>query len=600
MLRPYQQTAVKKILGFMSRSVDPCLLEAATGSGKSHIVAAVAEWVNEKSGKKVLCLAPSRELTEQNYGKFLATGKPASYYSASLGKSLAHDVIFGTPGTVLNGIKKFGSNFAAVIVDEAHGVTPTVMAIIEEIRKLNPQVRVVGLTATPYRLGSGYIFNFWPDGKKNTEDDCLDPYFHTLVHSIPAIELIEQGYLTNPTVNVQSVGYDTSGLKLNSMGKFSSSDVDHAFVGRGRLTSRIVEELVSLARNRNGVIIFASTVSHADEILESLPRGISRIITGATKKKERIKIIADFKAQKYKYLVNVSVLTTGFDASHIDVVAFMRATESVGLMQQMIGRGLRLHDGKKDCLVLDYAENIERHCPDGDVFAPEITARKQGSEKTYINSECGGCGFINNFSSRPNPDEFEVDRQGYFMDLNGQRIKTESDVEIPAHYGRRCEAEHVVSGRHVRCNHRWSSKECPDCGADNDIAARRCHACSCEIVDPNEKLRLEYERIKLDPRSLSTDKIVAWKTMRWTAKSGRVTVKIDFVTSFRTFPLWFMPASLKEWNLLCLATVGRSHLTVDEFMSKNKTMPTTITSRKDGKFYKVYAFNKPIDKDPSL
>ena len=113
MLRDYQQHAFDATIDWIKKCTDPCLIEAATGAGKSHVVAAIAEWISINTGKKVLCLAPSKELTEQNHEKYLLTGNPASFYSASIDKSLVHDVVFGTPQTVKNSLDKFCSKFAA-------------------------------------------------------------------------------------------------------------------------------------------------------------------------------------------------------------------------------------------------------------------------------------------------------------------------------------------------------------------------------------------------------------------------------------------------------------------------------------------------------
>ena len=119
MLRPYQQDAHDAIIQWVKRSRAFCMIEAATGSGKSHIIAAVAKTIHEYSnGKHVLCLAPSSELVVQNHEKYLATGNPASIFSASAGKvSLRHPVVFGTPMTVKNRINKFGDQFAMVIMN---------------------------------------------------------------------------------------------------------------------------------------------------------------------------------------------------------------------------------------------------------------------------------------------------------------------------------------------------------------------------------------------------------------------------------------------------------------------------------------------------
>jgi DNA repair protein RadD len=159
-LRPYQQKAHDAIINWVRKTTAPCMIEAATGAGKSHIIAAVAQTVHEISkGKHVLCLAPSAELVIQNSEKYGATGNPYSLFSASAGeKSLRNPVVFGTPITVKNKIKRFGSQFSLVIIDECHGLTPTIKGIIGSMMEQNPRLRVVGMTATPYRMNEGYIF----------------------------------------------------------------------------------------------------------------------------------------------------------------------------------------------------------------------------------------------------------------------------------------------------------------------------------------------------------------------------------------------------------------------------------------------------------
>ena len=118
-LRPYQQEAVNAAIEHIKKSVMPGLLELATGSGKSLIVAAMAKWIHEKSGKKVLCIQPIKELTLQNFEKFMATGSKASIYSASVGsKCMRHPVVYGTPGTLKNALSRLGDSFGAVILDD--------------------------------------------------------------------------------------------------------------------------------------------------------------------------------------------------------------------------------------------------------------------------------------------------------------------------------------------------------------------------------------------------------------------------------------------------------------------------------------------------
>ncbi len=131
-LRPYQADAAQAALDWMKRSTAPFIIDAATGAGKSHIIAEIAAVIHSMTGKRVLCLAPSAELVTQNREKYLATGNRASMFSASAGaKELRHPVVFGSPLTVKNRVSRFKEHYALVILDEAHGITPTVREIID-------------------------------------------------------------------------------------------------------------------------------------------------------------------------------------------------------------------------------------------------------------------------------------------------------------------------------------------------------------------------------------------------------------------------------------------------------------------------------------
>jgi DNA repair protein RadD len=593
MLRPYQQEAHDAIIAWIKKTRAPCLIEAATGAGKSHIIAALASTIHSMSGgKHVLCLAPSAELVIQNSEKYASTGNLFSIFSASAGKiSLRHPVVFGTPLTVANRIKKFGSQFAMVIIDESHGITPTVKSIVEAMREQNENIRVVGMTATPYRMGSGYIFGQWPDGKPVPKHETENPYFAACVNRITARQLIEMGYLTKPVIGqIHAESYHTLEMKLNARGQFDAEDVDRAYVGQGRKTADIIADVVAQARDRHGVMIFAATIRHAQECLESLPPELSALVTGDTPRAERKDIIDRFKAREIKYLVNVSVLTTGFDAPHVDLIAMLRATESVGLLQQIIGRGLRLSEGKDDCLILDYAENVERHCPDGDVFDPTIKTVKASDEDEYIECECPQCGSKNGFKVRPNPSGFKCDDAGYFTDLDGQRVPSDHG-DIPAHFGRRCQAKTIVRGDLIQCGYRWTFKECPHCNAENDIAARYCSECKGEIVDPNEKLKAAYREMKKDPTRRQTDKVLGWTAASSMSKAGREMWRVSVVTPIRTFTFWVpksptWPQGITDRGL---------------FLALKGQKPETITYQKDAStgFYRVYGYNRKADEIPA-
>lgn len=580
MLRDYQQNAHDAAVDWVRKYTEPCVLELPTGAGKSHVIAAMADTLHTISnGKHILCIQPSKELLEQNSDKYLATGNQCSLFSASVGATcLKYPVVFGTEKTIKNRIHRFGNQFCAVILDEAHRITPTIKTIIESMQEQNPRLRVIGLSATPYRLGEGYIYRQDEQGRATGHDG----YFMQRVYSLSARYLIDKGYLTQPIIGAINSGhYETRHMQLNKMGKFSASDIDRAYHGRGRLTSSIVADIVAHAQTRKGVMIFAATVQHAQEVMESLPRELSAIVTGNTPKSEREAILHRFKQGALKYLVNVAVLTTGFDAPHVDLIAILRATESVALLQQIIGRGLRVSPDKKDCLVLDYAENIDRHCPDGDLFNPEIEANKRESAELTLNCICPECNHTNEFAAKINDQKLPINIHGYFLDLEGNLLATEFGPQS-AHFGRRCNGWHPVkNGKFARCEYRWTFKPCPHCEAENDIAARYCCQCKGEIIDPNEKLVADFIAHKKDPTQLQTDMVISFTANEFISRAGNRCLRINFVTEYRTFDFYIVIDSNRHKKFLKLNNI------ID-----------TVTYQKKGDFFNVIAYNEKADEIP--
>jgi len=603
-LRPYQQAAVDAATEWMKKCIMPGLLELATGAGKSYICAAIADWVHQTSGKRVLCLQPSKELTQQNHEKYLLTGNQASIFSAAAGsKCMRYPVVYATPGTVKNSLSRFGDQFGAVILDEAHTNTPTIRFIIEQMRKANKNLRVIGMTGTPYRTTTGYIYQYEPDGSFVPELEAKEPYFNTLLYSIQTRTLLDQGFLTPVHADPDlAASYDASGLQTNSRGQFDAREVEQVFEGKGRLTAAIVADVVQHSYGRQGVMIFAATVSHAKECMESLPKETSMMLGGDVNmgKKEREDLVSGFKAKRFKYLVSVGTLTTGFDATHVSVIAVLRATESPGLLQQIIGRGLRVDESKADCLILDYADNIDRHGLAGDLFKPVIRVKGSDGEAQSLQAECPHCYYQNDFTARPNFDGLQIDDNGYFTDLQGNRIQTDFGP-IPAHFGRRCNGQEISMterGVYERCSYRWTFKECPECEEPNDIAARFCAACKCEIVDPNEKLRQEFQRIKKDPYLVSTDAVVSWKAQKTMSAAGNETLLCHYETEYRKFKVWYTPESkareaVSAWEGLNKA-VYKGHVAPDietflKFLEKGD-QPKTITYYRDRKS----GFTRPL------
>jgi DNA repair protein RadD len=488
-LRDYQQAASDAIITWARKISAPICAELATGAGKSLIIADVTRRINEISGKKLLCMAPSKELIEQNYEKYISTGSPASLFSASVGiKSTRHPAVFGTPKTVLNSIDRFKDEFAGIIIDECHRIDPTTKAIIAGMREGNPNLRVIGLTATPYRMGDGYIYKIGMDGQQ--VEQANNPLFSRLVYRIQTQELVNRGFLTPPEMLASDRHYDAARLQLNKQNQFDAGEVAQVFEGKGRLTADIVADVIGKADHRFGVMFFAASIQHAQEIMESLPPEHSRLVTGATAKADRARILSEFKAGLIHYIVNCTVLTTGVDAPNVGTIAILRATESAGLLVQIIGRGLRLHDGKEFALILDYAENLTRHGLSSDNLNPEIQAKAQ-SIKNPIDVTCPICSHINKFSAKPNKEKIPIDAHGYFEDAFCHQLLDATGHPIAAHFGQRCQHIALTATGTKQCDHRWNYRDCPECGGENSISARECVHCGAELVDPNDKLILK-------------------------------------------------------------------------------------------------------------
>ncbi len=550
-LRDYQQASVDAVINHIRKHTTSCLLDLATGAGKSLVAANIAMQIERISGKKTLVLAPSKELIEQNFEKYVSYGNHASFFSASVGiKSTRHNVVFGTPQTVINSIESFCTGFAAVIIDESHQTSKTMRQIVGKMREANPNLRVIGMTATPYRLNDGYIYQLGLDGQPMPSDKLTSnpgklAFFARLVYRVSTRELIERGYLTAPEFYTAGVHYSGGALELNSRGQFDEAEVAATFEGQGRLTSEIVADAISRALPGFGVLFFAASINHAHEICESLPADQTELVTGETKKADRARILKALKAGELRYLVNVAVFTTGFDAPNVGTVAILRATESPGLLLQIIGRGLRLCDGKDKVMVLDYAENLERHAPSGDVFDPEVRA-KTSNTGDKLDVCCPECGHVNQFGGKPNDDNFVIDANGYFVGTLGDRIINEIGQPIAAHMGQRCGGMRETAHDVIRCGFRWNWRECPECAGENSLSARECIHCGQELIDPNEKLSLknDLKEAKARAKQAWTVSGVVSMTARQTAQAFEIAHHLD---GGKAVTEYLCPGHAKEW-----------------------------------------------------
>ncbi|CAH1531956.1 putative DNA repair helicase RadD [Vibrio rotiferianus] len=460
-LRPYQADSVKAVIHYFRKHSTPAVIVLPTGAGKSLVIAELARLAKGR----VLVLAHVKELVEQNHAKYEGYGLKGSIFSAGLGrKETDQQVVFASVQSVVRNLDSFKNQFSLLVIDECHRVpdekTSSYQKVITHLRELNPGIKVLGLTATPYRLGMGWIYQYHTRGQVRTEEPR---FFRDCIFELPIRYLLDENFLTPARMmDAPVLSYDFSQLKPASTGRYKEAEMDMVIDKAKRATPQIVEQIIQYANERKGVMVFAATVRHAQEIHGLLPEGETAIVIGDTPTPERDAIIQSFKNREIKYLVNVSVLTTGFDAPHVDLIAILRPTESVSLYQQIVGRGLRLSEGKSECLVLDYAGNSY------DLYQPEVGDPKPDSTSEIITIPCPACGFNNNFWGK-------LDSNGFLLE----------------HFGRRCQGyfEDDETGEREHCGYRFRAKYCGECGADNDIAARICHECDATLVDPDKKLK---------------------------------------------------------------------------------------------------------------
>lgn len=566
-LRPYQQEAVDNTIKYFQKKRDPALIVLPTGAGKSLVIAELARIARGR----VLVLAHVKELVEQNHQKYESYGLSAGIFSASLGKKDSSEkAIFGSIQSVARASDSFFQDFSLVIIDECHRIAEEgatqYQEVISKLKKENPKLCILGLTATPYRLGLGWIYQHSHSGELKTEQPR---FFKHCVFELPLSYMIKNKFLTQPVkVDIPVTCYDFSELtEKNRM--YTTSEVEELLKNQKRLTPLIVKNIIDITQrfDRQGVMIFTASVKHAQEVLTYLPPAEARLVLGDTDISLRDQIVEDFKNKKFKYLVNVSVLTTGFDAPHVDMIAILRPTESNSLYQQIVGRGLRLSPGKTDCFVLDYTGMGH------DIYTPEISDKKPHKESVPVSITCPLCQFDNSFWG--------------IVDMDGEVIE---------HFGRKCRGGVVDPQTYAitACGFRFRYKLCHACGTENDITARECLKCQATLIDADSKLK--QAKLSKNAHILTPEKITfnqredkrgeAYLEVRYYDVDAQYVSEAHFFNN---------PSALKKFNINFL----RSHLkrpelslnikSPDDVLKNEKALrlPAFVIARKQDKFWKI-------------
>jgi len=335
-LRPYQSDSINLSVDFLKDSTKGnALVILPTGSGKSVVIAKILEPLE---GKTVV-LQPSKEILEQNYEKFSNYGK-ASIYSASAGEKRIDKVTFCTIGSIINK-KHLFKGLKNILIDECHLVNSDAGMYIDFIKAF-PNAKVLGLTATPYRL----------------DQASTGPQLTFLTRSAPAIfdkvlYYVQNDILFNAGFLAELEYYnfdviDRSKLEVNSSGTDFTQTSLRRYYKSIDMPSRIVKTALTILSKRKNILIFCSLIEEAKTVQKRIPG--SEILTGETKKEERERILSQFKKGIIKCLINVGVLTTGFDYPALEAVLMARSTMSLSLYYQIVGRVMRIFtypDGTK-------------------------------------------------------------------------------------------------------------------------------------------------------------------------------------------------------------------------------------------------------------
>lgn len=456
-LRPeYQEPAHNKTIEHCKDYKGAGINNLTVGAGKSLLIASVSKHVNSKGGK-VLVLSRQGEIIEQNSDEAWSVGCKNSIFSASLNqKSITYPCVMGTEKTVANHLNHEFSRFIPnlILIDECHMLDPLDLKkdkpetsygkIITHFLRLNPKLRIVGYTGTPFRGRTSVYGDFWREE----------------IHQVSTMELVSLGYLVPPVFGFSDDlhHYDLHEFdKVDKHEDYSSKELVamQRKISKDKImTHRIMEEVVNRCKDRLGVLITCAGKKHCEQVAECLPPGSWGIVTDDTSTKKRRKILSDAKEGKIKYVIQVGCLTTGFNAPIIDTCVILRRIGSLTLLVQLIGRVLRtlkphqIDEGlnKNDALVLDYTDTFESM---GEIFDDPIlnkaVAAKADESGDYL--ECPKCQTHN------------------------------------SKYAVRC-----IGGGLNRCDHFFQFQECQKCGTKNAPTAQACRNCQAILIDPNKAL----------------------------------------------------------------------------------------------------------------
>lgn len=414
--REYQSIAVDAIFNYFMYNTGNPVIAMPTGSGKSVVIAdflqrVLTNWPNQR----VLILTHVKELIEQNAKKMLEIWPtaPIGIYSAGLKSRQAYmPITFGGVASVVKAIAAFG-HIDLLLIDECHLLNPNTSSmyqvIIEQLKAINPYLKVVGFTATWWRSGQGALT------EASTEEGKRAIFTDIAINMTDMVSFnwfIEQGYLLPLIPKRTNAKVDVTGVGITA-GEYNKGELETA---TEKMTYEALIEAMNYAWDRRKWLVFAAgnlNAEHASSIINTLGRS-STYVTDKTK--DRTERIRAFKDGFFNTIVCNNILTTGFDDPEIDCIVMLRKTMSTGLWVQMLGRGTRpvyvygfdtnTQEGrlaaiqasqKQNCLVLDFARNTAELGPIND---PKIPGQKVSGGGDAPVKICDTCGCYNHASVR--------------------------------------------------------------------------------------------------------------------------------------------------------------------------------------------------------
>ena len=419
--RYYQREAIDATFDYLHRKQGNPVIGMPTGTGKSAVIGGIAsEAIGMYPQTRIIMATHVKELIKQNAKTVLRINPSLrlGIYSAGLGQKDTHQpVIYGGIKSIINNLDAFGKRHL-MLVDEAHLINPkqttSYQVAYNHFKALNPQFRVILFTATPYRMGQGLLTSRIEEPRTGR---IVEPLATDFAYDITGLEafnrLVFEGYLSPLISFGKDIGIDLSNVGMSNSGDFSEAALAEA-TDQDRITRAGIEYSLQYASNRRAWLLFATSVKHSENIAAMLRGyGISAAaIHSELSKGERDSRIEAFKRGQLRCLVNMNVLTTGFDFPPIDFIGMFRATMSTGLWVQMLGRGTRPYDPynpgevdprifpemKYNCLVLDFAGNAGRLGPINDPVVPRARGKGPGGPPPL--KICDNCSADNHISVR--------------------------------------------------------------------------------------------------------------------------------------------------------------------------------------------------------